>query len=1522
MKIIISLICFLTTTLLTLPTMAADFYVKLEPPSNSVPGTVADPFNSLSEAYDYVVNKNGGAGGYYFDISGQTFWTEVDINGYVLVVAGNVNVGGDYSQIAAGGTLTQAVDKTLSAPMLAAMTDIDRVRVYASAGFGAGFEMYSTASVVINDIKAYTTLANQNSGGNWQLIAGDDYRGVSATCAGTDSALSHAVFHACGDGGKLHWLQGSHSKETVSWDNGSAAELSVWVRSAVVAQSTCSGLDWGNACRDLGFVIASKASNGDTVHVSGGEYRATTTIALSNKSIMLIGGYNADTGVLDPNSHPTIISGDIDANDQNGINDHGGACKINGVTLDHSCIQGNNKDRLFSVHDSNVRLKNITITGFQLTTAHAHGPVMHFQSNSSSHTAEFDNVSMIGNDGREIGAVLVYNAGGDAQFTIDHSLIEGNRGDNGGAFGTAGYVSIVVNSSTFRNNDAILEDNSVAQDGNSHMVGQGGAIQMGAGILAINHSVFESNTATGGGNGGAIATAGTAVTINNSTFSHNMTDVDMSGLGSGNGGAIYASGGIFNLYDSTIKYNVARFSGGVGLEGAVVADIQRSLFDGNLAGNHGGGLHLKSNATVTLNNSTFVANRSGSIGGGLAIEQSQAIVEYNTFYNNLANSGGGIGLWYNATSSVSMRSNILLDNTANEGSNFFWYSQSEGVVDNGFNMVGRNSDVGIGGNGVNIALTTAFNGPGSFSLADSIVTGHVFETVLSNNGGPTLTLGLVVGSPAIDIDGACSLIVDQRGEPRGDTGCDIGAYEFNMLLDGDDDDDGVKNVADNCPTVKNGVGVSNVDGITPLNDNQSDLDLDGIGDACDLDIDGDGVANDLGGETGLDGFSRISVGTHTDTDNDGIPDTCNTACGLAGMVADDNDDGDAFPDLSDNCPLISSADQSDADADGEGDICDSDDDGDTIPDVVDNCPAKSNIDQADEDFDSIGDICESVFVKRMADGGLASGDCSTWETACYDINYAITQANSLSINQVFIRKGVYHIANTIDLQRGIALIGGFAGGEYRVSQSNSAMNITILSGDDSATAIVTDLTLKSGGFSPLLKANATGTDASSEILLSNLIINAAGSINSLNGAGLMINDSWVSLENMQFIANEALNGAAISLTNNAILKVESSDFSGNSAKHSGAAIYANNYALLNINASDFSGNNTVVSSGGGGAAVYANGSNKAININQTQFSGNVSANDGGALLFNNIAATINVSANHFNANMANNGLGGAIALTGVASGYLSVQRSSFVENEANSGGAIAHDANSSPTGILNSTFANNQANNNGGALALSKNSHMIEYSSFVGNLASVDGGAIHTSTSLTIQRSLLLGNIATGGGNNVNGLFIDTGFNLIGYDSDAGVYPIEVYDPAVNGSFTSSLTAVSAIVSTAPSFDSSDDISGATITQTLSLTEDSEARDAMTLAECGASAIDQRGQPRQDDATGMCDIGAFEYTDFTCQQESQAIRNSGNYYLANCAPDKEYILDFGSLGGGSVHYYYLMLLSALLLIRPLQHRKG
>jgi surface antigen len=180
--------------------------------------------------------------------------------------------------------------------------------------------------------------------------------------------------------------------------------------------------------------------------------------------------------------------------------------------------------------------------------------------------------------------------------------------------------------------------------------------------------------------------------------------------------------------------------------------------------------------------------------------------------------------------------------------------------------------------------------------------------------------------------------------------------------DPDDDDDGIPDTKDNCPTVKNatqvdtdGDGKGNAcdtdddnDGVLDTADNcdlvknadQKDSDGDKIGDACDTDDDGDGIIDSK------DNCPRNKNADQKDSDGDGIGDVC-----------DPDRDGDTVANTSDNCPDVANGEQYDFDKDGIGDDCDDDTDGDGVPNATDNCD-KPNPDQKDSDGDGIGDVCE------------------------------------------------------------------------------------------------------------------------------------------------------------------------------------------------------------------------------------------------------------------------------------------------------------------------------------------------------------------------------------------------------------------------------------------------------------------------------------------------------------------------------------------------------------------------------------
>ncbi|MFL2526360.1 MAG: hypothetical protein ACJ0Q3_02615 [Candidatus Azotimanducaceae bacterium] len=141
------------------------------------------------------------------------------------------------------------------------------------------------------------------------------------------------------------------------------------------------------------------------------------------------------------------------------------------------------------------------------------------------------------------------------------------------------------------------------------------------------------------------------------------------------------------------------------------------------------------------------------------------------------------------------------------------------------------------------------------------------------------------------------------------------------LLDTDDDNDGVEDSKDAFSLNK---------------DESVDTDGDNTGNNADTDDDGDSVVDTA------DAFPLVSLGALTDTDKDGRPDDCDSACQTAGMTADTDDDGDGVADASDAFPLVSTE-TLDTDGDGIGNNTDPDDDGDGTLDADDLFPLISNV---------------------------------------------------------------------------------------------------------------------------------------------------------------------------------------------------------------------------------------------------------------------------------------------------------------------------------------------------------------------------------------------------------------------------------------------------------------------------------------------------------------------------------------------------------------------------------------------------
>jgi hypothetical protein len=231
------------------------------------------------------------------------------------------------------------------------------------------------------------------------------------------------------------------------------------------------------------------------------------------------------------------------------------------------------------------------------------------------------------------------------------------------------------------------------------------------------------------------------------------------GVSTNLGGGIRASCSL-TLRDSEIVGNSTLIWGG-GLSFCCGnATIVGSTFENNTAQFQGGGFHnfvFSPFERTQLINSTVVGNHA-PIGGGVMIVSLGAFDLINsTIADNTSVPGFGSGVALDGANSVRFFNTLLSNNTC---SGFFPIPQ----MTNGHNMEGPSA--------------TCFP-PGS----DQSGVTDVGLGPLGDHGGPTRTLPLFPGSPALDsaLLADCPM-ADQRGvgRPQG-VGCDVGAFEREVV---------------------------------------------------------------------------------------------------------------------------------------------------------------------------------------------------------------------------------------------------------------------------------------------------------------------------------------------------------------------------------------------------------------------------------------------------------------------------------------------------------------------------------------------------------------------------------------------------------------------------------------------------------------------------------------------------------------------------------------------------------------------
>jgi hypothetical protein len=359
-------------------------------------------------------------------------------------------------------------------------------------------------------------------------------------------------------------------------------------------------------------------------------------------------------------------------------------------------------------------------------------------------------------------AIALVNAAGDANAALGRSLTASEANQITGTFGS--FDTIQFDPTVFATPQTIsLSLGELPINRNLDIEGPG------AGLLTIsgNHPgvVFEVSRWRA-----PIPVLPVTVTLTGLK----IADAQNTGFGG-------LGGGIFNDFDTTLTVtdctltrNSADIGGGIENDGTLT--VTNCTLTGNSA-SYGGG--IDNSGSLTLTGCTLTSN-SAYDGGGISNDANSTLTVTNCTLdgNTATNSGGGIFSVSDSNSHLTIANTIIAHNSAPHAPDVFDGVEEvgglTGLTDRGHNLIGDPS-----------------GSDGFSSNADDLLGLDPLLGPLQDNGGPTQTMALLPGSPAIDHgdnaravgpDGT-PLTTDQRGFARVVDGTvDIGAFEVQHFV--------------------------------------------------------------------------------------------------------------------------------------------------------------------------------------------------------------------------------------------------------------------------------------------------------------------------------------------------------------------------------------------------------------------------------------------------------------------------------------------------------------------------------------------------------------------------------------------------------------------------------------------------------------------------------------------------------------------------------------------------------------------
>ncbi|MBN2005512.1 MAG: hypothetical protein JXA21_19290 [Anaerolineae bacterium] len=418
-----------------------------------------------------------------------------------------------------------------------------------------------------------------------------------------------------------------------------AAPQAVWACGGGVicvdadASGAATGLSWTDAFTNVQAALDMTNANGGAAYeiwVAEGVYypdeggshvndAVTETFRIAWNNVQLYGGFTGGETTRDARdwrAHPTILSGDIDANDWN--------TDTNGIAETWNDLVGNNALHVLWLDGAtNQSITGATVLdGFVITAGSANGGGLndwggglYCAGNGSGHVCSpaLTHVTFSGNYAKIQGGGM-YNRGaisGTSSPALTYVIFSGNRSGGGGGMyndGNAGGVSSpVLTYVTFSGNYVNSEGGGMHNSGYE-----------GESNPTLTHVTFSDNWAMFGGgmfNNGLKGESNPALA--HVIFSGNHVDL--------------FGGGMFNQ----------------GNEGASSPTLINVIFSGNYAGSYGGGMVNQGpggTSSPTLVNVTFSSNHAESYGGGMLSQgteggSSRPVLVNCILWGNVADNG-------------------------------------------------------------------------------------------------------------------------------------------------------------------------------------------------------------------------------------------------------------------------------------------------------------------------------------------------------------------------------------------------------------------------------------------------------------------------------------------------------------------------------------------------------------------------------------------------------------------------------------------------------------------------------------------------------------------------------------------------------------------------------------------------------------------------------------------------------------------------------------------------------------------